>query len=187
MGLSRQAVNQVRDNLRLGTSFPDSLDRLYIELIRMGTIDEIRGLLTGGLKPLAPRSHACVQTGQQSEAMVSSGKQSGRVPILSQRHLARLWLYSHHRNHFKLLMCIGEVLEIDQILANIWPLAVYEVNFLVKLLTNGRIRRHNGIHLTPETVQDVQPPCATSTIPIGTVGEARINRHLKVFSLKSLR
>ena len=86
-------------------------------------------------------------------------------------------------DHLKLLMGIGEVLEIDQILANIWPLAVHKVNFLIELLPNGRIRRHDGITRTRNSTEGAAS-MRHRTIPIGTV-KARINGHLKgLFSKK---
>ena len=41
MGLTRQAVDQVRDNLRLGSQLTNSLDRFHVELIGMGTVDKV--------------------------------------------------------------------------------------------------------------------------------------------------
>ena len=86
-------------------------------------------------------------------------------------------------NHFKLLVSIGKVLEINQILSNIWPLAVHKVNFLIELLPNGGIRCHNGVTRARNSTEGTAS-MRHRPIPIGTV-KARINRHLKgLFSKK---
>ena len=145
MGFARQAIDQVRDNLRLGGLLSDSLDRLHIELIRMGTIDEVRGLLIGSLKAqFHSHMHTLRQVSQVGDGLIRQTVRSSPDIEPNDPWLVNSLLIAL-TDDFKLLMGIGEVLEIDQILANIRPLAVHEVNFLIELLANGRIRRHNGI------------------------------------------
>ena len=183
MSLTRQAIDQVRDNLRLGSLLTNSLDRLHIELIRMGTIDEVRSLLIGSLKPqFHGHMHTLGQVSQVGDGLIrqtvrpSSDIESNDTWLINGLLIALT-------NHFKLLMGIGEVLEIDQILANIRPLAVHKVNFLVKLLADGRIWCHNSITRARNGTKSAAS-MRYRTIPIGTV-KARINRHLKsLFSKK---
>ena len=48
-------------------------------------------------------------------------------------------------DNFKRRVGIGKVLKINQIFLNFWPLAVHEVNLMVKLLTNRCLRSYNGV------------------------------------------
>ena len=41
MGLSRQTIDQVRNNLCLGSQLTNPLDCFHIKLIRMGAVDEV--------------------------------------------------------------------------------------------------------------------------------------------------
>ena len=148
----------------------------------MGTIDEVRGLLIGSLKAqLYSHMHTLRQISQVGNGLI---RQTVRPSsdIESNDTWLVYGLLIPLTDHFKLLMSISEVLEIDQILTNIWPLAVHKINFLVKLLADGRIWCHNSITRARNGTKSTAS-MRYRTIPIGTV-KARINGHLKSFFTK---
>ena len=177
MGLPRQTIDQMGHNLRLGRQLTNPLDRFDKELVGMGSVDKLRSFFIGGLQAqLQGHMHPVSQLSDIGQGLVRQAVWAGPDVDAHYPRLIDSLLIALPQD-FHPVMGIGKILKVHQVFLDFWPLAVHEVNFLVKLLPNRRIRCHDGITRTGHRTKSTAP-LGHRSVPVGTV-KARINGHLE--------
>ena len=145
VGFPWQPINQMRHNLSLWRTLTHTLNRLHIEIIAVCSVNELWRFFISRLQAkFDGHMHTFCEFCQIINHIVWQTVWAGTDIDTNNTRLIDS-LFVAFLDNFKRRVGIGKVLKINQIFLNFWPLAVHEVNLMVKLLTNRCLRCYNSI------------------------------------------
>ena len=143
-----KTINQVRNNLNLRSQFTKTFHRFNVKVISVSTVNDFRSFIISGLQPkFNSHMHTLRQLSNVGNGFI--WQTVGTCPDINPdntRLVNRLFIA--FSNHINRVVCIGEVLEINQVFLNFWPFTVHEIYFFIKLITNWSIWSHDSITRT---------------------------------------